>query len=247
MIPVFIFTYETDGPLALLAASSAKAAGYEEVFLVEDAAAPLSAANREAAACEELNLITSKFKRNGNLNGVESIRGQLQIMAEVLENTNSSHGLKLDSDTMVTRRTMVETFAETGVSLAGMRDLNGKGKVLIGACYVISIDFALKALNFLDRWGGFPGIDRNQCPEDYSIGTFGMLACPQSCNILNFKKDGGFGAGWGHGQNPSLMPRYVEAYEYVNFGNHTDTEGRRVSQTTMLMAMMAFAKELKLP
>lgn len=108
-IVAFIFTYTPDEVMAAVAARQLSGLGVDHVVIVEQHDAPIDRKLFEGVRGVEV--VTTKFDRQKNLNGKECIEGMLTLMQTKAKEHGSGIVIKTDSDTLLGPR-----FVETVLS-----------------------------------------------------------------------------------------------------------------------------------
>lgn len=91
-----IFCYRDDAELVPLCVERLRQIDADaRIYLASDAAAPLK------AAPDGVRHITTKFARNGNLNGMPAVLGVLDTLAWCMQDSGADYAVKLDCDTWV--------------------------------------------------------------------------------------------------------------------------------------------------
>lgn len=237
-IPCCIFSYREDSYEVVLAARSASMAGLFPVFVVEDAAKPLSKEARHHLEEENAVVVTSDFPRPGNLRGIECINGMLQIYRKIFEKTGATHLVKLDSDTVLTSGDSLRSA--TGYDLFGW---SSPKYSFHGSTYLISSNLTEEILAFIKRWQGIPGYNNVNCPEDLGIYRMAVLL-HSKVGINAFDQAGGFGAFWQYQSPQDFFKIYFERFASISFGNRLDPDGNKVSKVESYMIMSSFMAHL---
>jgi hypothetical protein len=120
-----IFTHPPDYALAALSARALGKLGIRPVLAV-DAGDPVP-------VIEGAEVITTSFKRRGNLNGKECVEGILATLLAVAD--GDEYVLKLDSDTMVLGMGWLHGRTEPAVGL-----FHPGYRIFFGACYALRVD-----------------------------------------------------------------------------------------------------------
>lgn len=132
-VGLVFFAYKNDEPLlrlALEAVPRLRAAGDNvEVFVFDDASAPLSAPPRGVKYQQ------THFDRGGNLNGLQCIQGMLEAYARVMAYGRFSWLIKADCDTFVNNIEWLRDLDAKSTAFAGTIHVNDHAS---GACYALS-------------------------------------------------------------------------------------------------------------
>lgn len=149
-----IFTYPPDYVMASYAAESLRRCGIG-VTLAVDKADPKLVVD----GCE---VVRTSFPRNGNLNGMETVIGQLETLRQASD--GSHFVLKVDSDSMVFATTWLDGMSADVVGLRSDEDTNNRS--LYGFCYAVaerSLDTMIQLAREMpaNPW----------CPEDIMMAT----------------------------------------------------------------------------
>jgi hypothetical protein len=171
ILPAVIFTYGGDAPALPWCVLGARQAGLLPV-VAEDAAAPLPAHTRGWMARRGVRLWATTFPRRGNLNGTECAAGICRTLAAAAGYYGTEFCLKLDTDTMVVRRSVFEGDEDAAmVALTCPDDRPGA----YGMAYRLSAAAALEIAGRLGSGAVDPG-----APEDVTVwraaGAVGRVA-----------------------------------------------------------------------
>lgn len=211
-IKAVIFTFPLDYDAALIAAASLENLGVEVHFAID--------AKHELLP-DFPNIIRTTFFRSGNLNGRESVVGQLETMKSISE--DSDWVLKVDSDTLVTRLNWLhnKTHPLIGVCILGVRNF-------FGACYAIkssTIDKFVEEAKVIDL-------------KDLSAEDLIMFELGKKIGYFryHYNEMGPVFAGW-HWNNTLGEQEYLKRFEIIVVSppeEHGKTElGRRLVKKQM--------------
>lgn len=90
------FVYTADTELLKIAVNRLRQIDPEAViYAAQDANAPLS------QKIDGVRIITTNYPRNGNLNGIANLGGQLTVFSRLLDDSNSDYIIKFDADTWI--------------------------------------------------------------------------------------------------------------------------------------------------
>lgn len=180
-VALVFFCYREDGELLELAVQAVpglRAGGDEvDVFLVDDAAAPLEGAVGSSVAGVEY--MQSAFDRRGNLNGAECVCGMAEIY-EALAKRGYDWVVKCDCDTFLNSLDWVRGVRADYV---GTRHVHDYGS---GACYALSKRGCMLLAEAMREplWQGAAG--RAYC-EDKAI--FHIVRCRGG--VMELRENGG--------------------------------------------------------
>jgi hypothetical protein len=146
-----IFTHPPDYALAALSARALRKLGIRVVLAV-DAADPLPAIEGVDT------IVTTTFRRNGNLNGKACVQGILATLAAAAD--GDDYVLKLDSDTMLLGLGWLAGHTAPAVGL-----FDPSVRIFYGACYALRVD---RLLEYQQAAAVMP--ESYSCPEDIEIG-----------------------------------------------------------------------------
>lgn len=155
----------------------------------------------------------TRFDRGGNLNGGEAVAGMLDCMRRVAEVTGCDWVSKIDCDTILIRRWLIDDlrWAYQGTSW-------GTEQLGAGLNYILRKDVPERILQHIS---GRPGLFKGKSPEDNSIALLTAVCCPGGLLI----HDSGIGArhrlaaGWMYHQACPSMPQDCTRFSVLTFGN----------------------------
>lgn len=243
-IPVVIFSFECDHACTVVAAGSAIRAGFGPVFVEIDGERPLPRATcgyLERMGCV---LRETRFRRNGNLRGMETYRGMLESYLHAFETSGARHLLKLDADTYVVKGDLLKQAAKDDVSAAAM---SFGPYPFYGWAMLLSRRLVEGIRDWLDEWDTLPGYGRADFPEDKATGTMSMRLGLGETRQWEFNPEGGFGAGYLYSRAQDSLECYASKYEVITFGNRHLIPGAKSScakRDDVASQMMAFDKLL---
>lgn len=215
-LPVIIFTYSCDHAATVFAARSALDAGLGPVFVMVDAGAPIPPATTGELERLGCRVSLTFFPRNGNIRGMESMKGLLDAYTAVFETTGAAHLVKLDADTMILDSGRLKQAAAADVSCAAW---SHEGTPFFGMCMVISSRL-VHAMRMIARsQGKFAGFDNAAFYEDIVTGTMSQRLRLGETRQWPYDGRGGFGAGYRYAAAKLPLADHADRYDVVTFGN----------------------------
>jgi hypothetical protein len=215
-IPVVIFTFSCDHACTVFAARSALDAGLGPVFVEVDAANPLPPATTDELRRLGCRVAETTFPRNGNIRGMESMKGLLASYLKVFEATGATHLVKLDADTMILDAGRLKQAAADDVSCAA---LSHGGTPFYGMCMVIASRLTHTMGTIARSSGQFAEFDNRNFYEDIVIGTMSQRLRLGETRQWPFDAAGGFGAGYLYTRAKDSFEEYARKYDVITFGN----------------------------
>lgn len=234
MIPVCIFTFELDGPAALMAAQSAKRAGLGPVFISVDAARPLAPALRLAMMAEGFRVREATFPRVLNLRGIDCYRGLIETYQWVLKESGATHLFRLDSDSLVNRAGRIKQAVADDVAAAALR--TGEYP-FYGYAMVLSKRVVDGIAGVIAKFGAIPGHRGNSMAEDHATGDMAGVLDLGEVRHWDYDPAGGYGAGWHFKAGAERM--YYDRFDVVTFGNRTLLTGKDCARRDQVTAAMS--------
>lgn len=230
MIAFVWFTFEGDSACLVESVSSVRRVYGQDVpvCVFDDAKAPVSgdALERVRPTLYE----RTRFDRGGNLNGGVAIAGMLDCMRRVAEITRADWVSKIDCDTVLIRRWLIDDlrWAYQGTSW-------GTEQLGAGLNYVLRKDVPGRLLQHI---AGRPGLFKGKSPEDNSIALLTAVCCPGGLLI----HDSGMGArhrlaaGWMYHQAMPSIPSECTRFSLVTFGSRYSMDDLTVEQQSSQLA-----------
>lgn len=223
----YINSYAEDAEmLALCTARVRELDPDARIFIANDPERPLQ---RMPEGCEELHRFTP---RNGNLNGVNFIRDQLNGFRTVMELTEADYIVKMDSDAWLNAVDWLQVSSENDADLLFLeRQIPLK---VNGTCYRISktaVDTLILAIGEREWPQGY------NCPED---DTTYLLALRSGLHVQTIPYTEGCNAGL-HASLPT--ERHARAW-CVHCGEPL-SNGTRCPREMALLRMRVLAHALK--
>lgn len=216
-----IFTYPPDYLAAALAVRYLRKTGVSVVLAVDE--------SDPRVEIEGAAIVRTKFRRNGNLNGMETVIGQLETLLACCD--GSEYILKVDSDSLVMGLGWLEGRIETVV---GLRANDGKHRrSLYGFCYAVRED-ALPAM--LAHARSMPHDEG--CHEDI---TTGIIAAKVGQLFTYRHQDRGVRLGAYCWMDKGSIERWKELYEVLCFQREMPMpNGRLTNRRDVSNAMRRF-------
>lgn len=215
-IPVVIFTFSCDHACTVFAARSALDAGLGPVFVEVDAASPIPVGTTDELRRLGCRVSETTFPRNGNIRGMESLKGLLATYRKVFSATGAAHLVKLDADTVVLRPDRLKQAAKDDVSCAAM---SHGGTPFFGMCMMIASRLVHTMEMLAKSQGQFAGFDNGNFYEDIVTGTMSQRLRLGETRQWPFDPDGGFGAGYTYAHSKIHLSEYAERFDVITFGN----------------------------
>lgn len=215
-LPAVIFSFSCDHACTVFAARSALDAGLGPVFVEVDAANPLPSATIAELVRRGCRVAETTFPRNGNIRGMESMKGLLASYTKVFEATGATHLVKLDADTMILDAGRLKQAAADDVSCAAM---SHGATPFYGMCMVVSSTLVHTMGTIARSAGQFAGFGNLNFYEDIVTGTMSQRLRLGETRQWPFDPQGGFGAGYLYTQAKDSFDDYARKYDVITFGN----------------------------
>lgn len=157
-----LFTYSLDAPLAAFAYDALTKQGVS-VTVAWDIVAPSPHAIKRMPLAKH---IVTTFKRHKNLNGLNCLKGILNLLASEGEAAGAHFVIKVDSDTIV-RPLFIAHLEKSRLDAEGVNADSAKKRLWWGACYALKPKAARKLLEMACVPGG---VKCRPIGEDEAIG-----------------------------------------------------------------------------
>jgi hypothetical protein len=161
-IPACIFTYSGAALRLPWAVRGALIAGFIPV-VCQDAAAPLPGHVLGWLATHGIEVRTTTFPRNGNLNGIACAAGICRELEAACERYGSTNAIKLDDDTAVIDPKVFTNHL--GFAAVGLTWHAGARPGAYGLAYCLRRDTAAQVASWLEAWP----VPDEMAPEDLTI------------------------------------------------------------------------------
>lgn len=203
--------------------------------VVEDAAAPLLAVQRDLLEAGGVEVRGSAFRRGGNLNGAECISGMLAEMEAACERYDRAGAVKVDSDTVILRTEWLDNGAR-------YRGFEGLGGFVVGACYYLEVELLGELLEDCARFSPSPSAE-----EDYEIWhrASRLIGHIHARNgVVPLVRNEVVGYNWGSDSTAEdyVTNHYFQAVSVGQPGGCTGARCDRIEAEALLMARMITAR-----